>query len=484
VTETDAATGEAGASAGGDSGTAAPDRDGGSGPLGDGAISVPAEGGAPPVPSAACGITPERIRVTELDVGAPVVNDESEAALRPLAISALPAGGSRLAWMGGDGQLHIASLDAADQLTGEKLSLGVKDFADLRADAAGGVVLAARAAKGGGERHCGTLTNLCGNVGSLPSQHECWDMYLIRFDGTSESWATQLTESRADNPPYLSGPTDSGRVVYLWQAYAHHGRIAFDGASYAAYYGAAISVSERCVAPDTTLPTGVNIHQGDRMSVVGPSGALLTGHNSFGWGCSHSGYERVIWDPAAQRFTSVCKTDNNNRVALAPNYATIRPLDLPASNLGDLVLASGGGYWLSTSDAESSGGANADVLLLRFSLMGNTVTLEQELPVAAQAGLNERAPHLAAYGSNGLLVAWETSTVSGDLRREDRMRKLHVQVRDRTSGAAIGEPHAIDGVLGNRYQAFRAYPDGSVAFPAPGSSNQRIKILRILPCAD
>jgi hypothetical protein len=39
-------------------------------------------------------------------------------------------------------------------------------------------------------------------------------------------------------------------------------------------------------------------------------------------------------------------------------------------------------------------------------------------------------------------------------------------------------------VLGNRYQSFRAFPDGSVAFPAPGSSAQRVKILRVLACDD
>jgi hypothetical protein len=476
--ETEAGASEAGAAIGSDGGQVAPGRDGGGAAVSDrdaGSTTAPA-------PSAACGVARERVRITEVHVGSTVVNDESEAALRPLVISPLPSGGSRLAWLGNDGQVHIAALDAADQLTGETLSLPVKDFGDLYADAKGGVVLAARAAKGSGERHCGTLTNLCGPASALPSQHECWDMYLIRFDGTTETWATQLTESRADNPPYLTSPTAAGRVVYLWQAYAHHGRIAFDGSNYAAYYGAAISVSERCVAADSTLATGVNIHQGDRMSVVGPGGALLTGHNSFGWGCSHSGYERVIWDAAAKRFTAVCKTDNDNRIALAPNYATIRAIDLGAANLGDLVLASAGGYWLSTSDAETQGSANADVLLLRFSVTSNAAKLEQELEVAAQAGLNERAPHLAAYGADGLLVAWETSSASGDLRRSDTARKLHVQVRDRATGAAIGEPLAIDGVLGNRYQEFRAFPDGSAAFPAPGSNNQSIKILRVLPC--
>jgi hypothetical protein len=37
-------------------------------------------------------------------------------------------------------------------------------------------------------------------------------------------------------------------------------------------------------------------------------------------------------------------------------------------------------------------------------------------------------------------------------------------------------------VAGNHYQEFKPYPDGSVAYPAPGSSNTKLKILGILPC--
>ena len=164
----------------------------------------------------------------------------------------------------------------------------------------------------------------------------------------------------------------------------------------------------------------------------------------------------------------MCKTDNNNRIALAPRYSTIRPVDLAGANLGDLVLASGGGYWLSTSDVEPAGGNRADVFLLRFAVSGDAATLNETITVAGTSGLNERAPHLAAYGTDGLLVAWETSTATGDLRRNDTSRRLQVQVRNRANGAAIGDALAIDGVLGNRYQEFRAFPDGSVAFPAPG----------------
>jgi hypothetical protein len=454
-----------------DAETPAPDAGDASSPTPDGGVGV----------GTACALAAERIRITEIDVGGAVANDEDEAALRPLVISARPSGGSRIAWMGTDKLLHLTTLDAQDKVSGSAFTLEVADFSDMIADDAGGVVLGARAAKGGGNLQCGTLTNLCGNANSLPMQFACWDMHMIRFDGSTETWATQLSESRTDNPPYLTSPTASGRVVYLWQAYAHHGRIAFDGTNYAAYYGAAISVSEQCVAADTTLPTGVNIHQGDRMDVVDSKGARVTNKGGFEWGCSHSGYERVLWDPTQARFVPVCKTDNNNRIALAPSYKTILPVDLAASNLGDLALADAG-YWLAFSDAEAAKDGNADVSLVRFTVTGANVKVEQQVSVANQAGVNERAPHLAAYGSDGLLVAWETSDAKDDLRRTDKTRKLHIQARTKATGEARGQALMLD-VLGNRYQSFRAFPDGSVAFVAPGSSAQRIKVARILPCA-
>jgi hypothetical protein len=37
---------------------------------------------------------------------------------------------------------------------------------------------------------------------------------------------------------------------------------------------------------------------------------------------------------------------------------------------------------------------------------------------------------------------------------------------------------------GNRYQEFRRFPDGSVAYPAPGSSNTSVNILRAMACGE
>jgi len=55
------------------------------------------------------------------------------------------------------------------------------------------------------------------------------------------------------------------------------------------------------------------------------------------------------------------------------------------------------------------------------------------------------------------------------------------QVLDASTGATVGATVPID-APSNQFQDFRDYPDGSVAYPAPGSSSTKIKIVRVLPC--
>jgi hypothetical protein len=468
-------SGSSGNGGGGVGGIAGDSGAGGSG--GDGGAS-----GSPPV--GGCEMTQARVRMTEVDVASQVLNTETDAVgslLHPIAISSIPSGGSRLAWMGNDGQAHVVRLDASDQMVGTPFGIGANSFADIYADDSGGVLLVARDAQGSGGRHCGNLDNLCGAASerTWQGQRNCWDMYLVRFDGTSVTWATKLTETSSTNPPYLTSRTSSTRVIFIWDPFAHHGRIASNGSSYAAYFGAAMSLSQGCTAQGSIYPTGVNIHQGDRMQVVGLNGQIQSG--GFTWGCSHSGYERVVWDPALARYVAVCKTDNDNRLAMPSPYRTIRSVNLSYSNMSDLLTASGAGIWVMTSDIRpgqpvASNGL-ADIHLLRFS----TGAQEQDLVLANQSGVNHRAPHLAAYGTDRMIAAWESASATGDLAFNNTQRQLYVQTVNRSTGATEGSPLAV-GARGNRYHKLVSFPDGSVAFAARGSSNTRINILRILPC--
>jgi hypothetical protein len=89
--------------------------------------------------------------------------------------------------------------------------------------------------------------------------------------------------------------------------------------------------------------------------------------------------------------------------------------------------------------------------LLHFS----TGTAHEDMVLASDAGLNDRAPHLAAYGADRLLAAWEISTAKGDLEPGDRNRRLCVLTLDAATVAAEGDPFQISGVTGNRYPVVR-----------------------------
>ena len=491
--------GGGGAGSGGAASGGAP-ASGSGGTVTGGSGGKPAGGGGSP--GSCAGALGDRIRVTEIDVGTAyayneVDNNGANLGLTPLAISPVPGGGARLAFLGkGDSTVHILTLDANDQVTGTAVTLPAYDFQDIYADAGGGVVLVSRDAMGSTDNHnCGDINNLCGLVANYPTGASCYDMYLVRFDGTAETWATKLTETSPTNPAYGAGATTGGNVIYIWSEYAHNGRIAFDGTNYAGYFGAAITVPNQACVGTSTLTNGVNIHQGDRMKVVNGSGALQS--SGFDWGCSHSGYERVLWDPAAKKFIPVCKNDaatgsKSGRIAFAPGATTIDPVDLSYSQLGSVALAGNGGYWIATSDIRDGqpAGMNglADIHLLHVPST-STPTPDQNILLVSD-GANDRVPHLAPYGTGQLLAAWESSTTTGDFPQNDSKRQMFVQVLDAATGAppagagasAAGPVMVTPNVLGSRYQDFRAFPDGSVAYPAPGSSGTKLKILRVLPC--
>ncbi|MGH7270102.1 MAG: hypothetical protein ACREJ3_06685, partial [Polyangiaceae bacterium] len=92
-----------------------------------------------------------------------------------------PARGSRLAFLGqGDGMVHVATLDASDQLVaGSLFALPAYDFQDLYADDTGGVLLVSRAALGSTSNNdCGNIDNLCGLTTNYPTAASCYDMYM------------------------------------------------------------------------------------------------------------------------------------------------------------------------------------------------------------------------------------------------------------------------------------------------------------------
>jgi hypothetical protein len=128
--------------------------------------------------------------------------------------------------------------------------------------------------------------------------------------------------------------------------------------------------------------------------------------------------------------------------------------DLSTQSVGDIVAAGDGGYWITASDQGA-------VLLLHFSngTVDRTSTLGS-------------SPHskLAAYGSGLMVAGWGSGTT------------IAAEVFDTAAGNAVSVEFAVE-VPNNIYQPFKAYPDGSVAYAAPGTGATGIRIARILPCA-
>lgn len=118
----------------------------------------------------------------------------------PLAIAAIPSGGSRIAFMSDDDRVYVAELDCEDQLVGSPFSLPAHDFQDIGADDDGGVLMLTRDARGGGTLNCGNPANLCdgGPNPAIP----CYDMLIVRFDCSgNEVWSEYLTTASEELPP-------------------------------------------------------------------------------------------------------------------------------------------------------------------------------------------------------------------------------------------------------------------------------------------
>jgi hypothetical protein len=396
--------------------------------------AAPSASAAPAGPKATgpCGRTAAAgpaTRITEVPIRKPVIGygRESDTERLPMAIAATPAGGSWLAWLGTDGRVHLGKLDCQDRLTGTPTSFAGVDLQDVHADSKGGVLLLTR-------RGACRTGPLCGGESS-----PCNTMHMIRFDTAGrqvwEQQVTNLTGSRG-------GYDDGARFVWWYQ---HHGRLASDGTNYAAYFGVAVTVRNGdCV----------DIHQADRMQVVNAKGKLVSGRGGFEVGCSHAWTSRIVWDPRAERFTTVCATDNACRIAQPNPYRTVAAGACDGTLFGgDLVLAEGKGYWT----AWSQGG---QVRLSHFAGGRADRTI--------RTGARAAHPHLVRYGPDRMLLTWGSGSA------------MRGQTYDAGTGKAVGKQFTI-AVRDHNYQAFKAYADGSAAYPAAGRSSTSIKIARVLP---
>ncbi|HST83739.1 MAG TPA: hypothetical protein VLL08_18545 [Kineosporiaceae bacterium] len=369
-------------------------------------------------------------KVTEVNVGSAVVSfgPQNDTDALPTAIAPAADGGSWLAWLGTDSKVRVGKLDCDDKLVGTPTVMDGIDLQDIKADANGFVVLLTR--KG----NCGD-TPLCGGNSS-----PCNTMHMVRFDNSGKQlWEQQVTNLSSTLKGY-----DNGARFIWW--YNHHGELAYDGTNYAAYFGVAITV---------TNGNCVDIHEGDRMQVVNAgTGALVSGHDSFAVGCSHSWDDHIAWDPRTGHFAMVCATDNDCRIAQPNPYRTVAPGTCDGTLFGgDIVLAASTGYWTAWSQGNK-------VRLEHFSTGASDQTV-------TTADTTEHS-HLVGYGTGRMLLTWKSGSTTA------------AQVYDSGTGKVVGSQFTIN-VPDHTYVSPQDYPDGSVAVPAAGASNSVIRIARLMP---
>ena len=414
------------------------------GALGTGGAS-PAGGatgstGACARPVGVCTAPTTKVTTVSLGIAVTGYGQQADTDPFPMAISAIPSGGSRLAWLGTDKKVYVAQLDCDDQLMGTPFSFPAEDLQDLYADDNGGVVMLVRNATNSGTDNCSSGV-LCGGTSS-----QCQNTWLVRFDTSGAvTWETQVTNLTTSLAGYDNG------AIFTWKNYQHHGRIAFDGANYAAYFSAAITVYR------TGSSGCIDIHEGDRMQVVDPNGKLLTGHNSFDWGCSHAWTTRILYDKTDKAFVMTCATDANNCAIQRPDTGALLFQATCSGKFfnGDLITASDGAYWSAWSDTDA-------IRLNQFNFKNVKGTQ------VSSAGSSQH-PHLVGYGASNMLLAWGSGT------------SIAAQVRSLTDASAVGAQFSI-AVKDHAYQSFKPYPDGSAAYPAAGSNSTSINVARVMPC--
>ncbi|MFG3341106.1 hypothetical protein [Glycomyces sp. NPDC048151] len=369
------------------------------------------------------GAAPE-VTVTQVDANAIGYGQEGDTERLPMAIAARP-GGSWLAWVGTDDQIHLGKLDCDDKLEGDPIAFEGIDLQDVIADADGVVVLVTREGDCGGGKLCGGESSPCNT------------MHMVRFDNDgNQVWEREVT-NLGDG---LGGYDDGARFIWWYQ---HHGRLATDGEHFAAYFGVAITVANGdCV----------DIHQGDRMQVVDKDGNLVDHPDAFEVGCSHSWNTRIVWNPGNEEFGMVCATDNECRIAQPDPYETVAFGVCDGTLFGGDLIFTGDGphYWTAWSQS-------GEIRLEQFEPDSNSI----------ETGIESAHPHLVNYGQGLMLLAWE----DGD--------GITARILNSGMGTAVGDDFSID-VPDHSFQAFKTYDDGSVAYPAAGGDGT-IQIARVMP---
>lgn len=362
--------------------------------------------GAPDAAQAAsCGATlASRLSVTTLDVDDDIRYKRDGYDNIPtdarIAFAIAPSGNGYVAWSDNSlNNVHITPLTALQTRLGPDIVIPAHDIGGLVAHDDGFALLVSRDDPGQ------ALLNPNFSTASNPVYG--YAAVLLRYTNGTETFAAALTgtasiTSNASDPQYDCVENMDGRL-----------------ASNGSYYGAYFTVHQ-CELPNGSANSG---GYADKLVYVDVQGQPLSG--GWNWGCQIDEDLRLL--PEANQFTALCMKDTGANAGmnlvregasvtldtLAQEFATV---GFCSGQFGSVTNnASNNGYtvsWLSRGGVAGQGdnqrpakSAN-DIALLNLSSAPDynpdTITYVTNTP-----DINEMNLHLAPYGTDRLLVAWD-----------------------------------------------------------------------------
>lgn len=417
-------------------------------------------GGDEGTPSAPCAATLSgRLTISSIEVDEDIRYKQQGYNRVPvdrrIAFAVQRNGASRVAWLDNDlSHVHVTPLSSAQVRIGADLVLEGSDLGGLVAHDDGFAVLTRRTDPGE------PLTDP--NVGGIAKA-----AFLVRVREGAEAFAVPLTGTKAITDYPAARRRDCAEP-------ALGGRLAYNEAKYGAYFtvhGCAGDLAASFYA--------------DKLVYVDPDGRYVSG--GWDWKCSINEGLRLLPEPDV--FTALCMSDSQPHPGLVVVTGT-QTTQLAAEETwkgycaGQFgsVLRLANGYlvgWLSRGAAVSTdtGAVRAtreapDIAIARLATDGTpsgAMSWLAETPDIAEANL-----HLASYGTDRILVVWDTIT---DLQCKDgtclgQYAGTHARLMD-SSGTFLTPDETIDAPP-NGDDNLSVFPNGDVgwAFVAesPGRS--------------
>jgi hypothetical protein len=340
-----------------------------------------------------------------------------------------PSGGAVVGYLGSEEKLHIVPLDANDTRAGDELVLDrqINWFASVVAHDDGVAALAFN------------------KLDWWPSPSKPNKVYFARWNAAG-ALVTDV------------------ELAHDYSGFYHAGKLVFSGEHYVAYYP---------INSDHDGEDGG--HEGDNLLLIDGGGQRLEG--GWGWGCSHSGDQRVF--AQGDKLGAICDSDTYPQKGIIfMNSKLIHPQPDATGGfghveLGELLAVPGGYVLIFTTAIEGLDASNNpimrrgnqwDVALALFDDQGTVTSLRFLTSTEAR----ETKPHVALYNDD-LFVMYGTVQPDGS--------ETFTALVQTFSGKTVIEPERLNIDI-KRHDQIVSFSGGDVGWAVPRAEGG-IRVYRV-----